>query len=48
MFTSYYTDAEPQSALVAELDGEVAGYLLGCVDSRRAWNPGGGLRPPAA
>jgi ribosomal protein S18 acetylase RimI-like enzyme len=39
MFTSYYTDAEPQSAWVAELDGDVAGYLLGCVDSRRAWNP---------
>ena len=39
LFTSYYTDAEPQSALVAELDGVVAGYLLGCVDSRQAWNP---------
>jgi len=39
VFTSYYTDAEPESALVAELDGEVAGYLLGCVDSSRAWNP---------
>ena len=24
---------------MAELDGVVAGYLLGCVDSRRAWNP---------
>ncbi len=39
LFTSYYTDAEPESALVAELDGVVAGYLLGCVDSRHAWNP---------
>ncbi len=39
LFTGYYTDAEPESALVAELDGEVAGYLLGCVDSRHAWNP---------
>ena len=39
MFTSYYTDAEPQSAWVAELDGDVTGYLLGCLDSRRAWNP---------
>jgi ribosomal protein S18 acetylase RimI-like enzyme len=39
LFTSYYTDAEPQSALVAERDGEVAGYLLGCVESRTAWNP---------
>lgn len=41
LFTSYYTDAEPESALVAEVDGDVAGYLLGCVDSRRAWNPAG-------
>jgi ribosomal protein S18 acetylase RimI-like enzyme len=40
LFTSYYTDAEPESALVAVRDGVVAGYLLGCVDSRRAWNPG--------
>jgi ribosomal protein S18 acetylase RimI-like enzyme len=40
IFTSYYTDAEPESALVVEFDGEVRGYLLGCVDSRRAWNPG--------
>ena len=39
LFTSYYTDAEPQSALVVELDGVVAGYLLGCVDSSTAWNP---------
>jgi ribosomal protein S18 acetylase RimI-like enzyme len=39
LFTSYYTDAEPQSALVVELDGVVAGYLLGCVDSTTAWNP---------
>jgi ribosomal protein S18 acetylase RimI-like enzyme len=39
LFTSYYTDAEPKSALVAELDGVVAGYLLGCVDSRTVWSP---------
>jgi len=39
LFSGYYTDAEPESALVAELDGVVAGYLLGCVDSRHAWNP---------
>jgi ribosomal protein S18 acetylase RimI-like enzyme len=39
IFTGYYTDGEPQSALVAEVDGEVRGYLLGCVDSTRAWNP---------
>lgn len=40
MFTGYYTDAEPESAFVVEVDGRVAGYLLGCVDSARAWNPG--------
>jgi len=39
IFTGYYTDAEPESALVAEVDGEVMGYLLGCVDSSKAWNP---------
>ena len=39
LFTAYYTDDEPQSALVAESGGVVAGYLLGCVDSRRAWSP---------
>jgi ribosomal protein S18 acetylase RimI-like enzyme len=39
MFTGYYTDREPESALVVERDGTVAGYLLGCLDSTRAWNP---------
>jgi ribosomal protein S18 acetylase RimI-like enzyme len=39
MFTGYYTDHEPESALVVERDGVVAGYLLGCLDSSRAWNP---------
>jgi len=44
--TSYYTDCEPESALVAVAEkkdaapagapaGAVTGYLLGCVDSRR-------------
>ena len=32
-WTKYYTDEEPQSALVVEEDGEVVGYLLGCVDA---------------
>ncbi len=41
IFTGYYTDAEPESALVAEIDGEVLGYLLGCADSSKAWSPGG-------
>jgi ribosomal protein S18 acetylase RimI-like enzyme len=40
MFSGYYTDLEPESASVVELDGVVSGYLLGCVDSSRAWNPG--------
>jgi ribosomal protein S18 acetylase RimI-like enzyme len=39
VFSGYYTDREPESAQVVELDGEVAGYLLGCLDSRTAWNP---------
>jgi ribosomal protein S18 acetylase RimI-like enzyme len=39
VFTRYYTDCEPGSAQVAELDGEVVGYLLGCLDSKHGWNP---------
>ena len=39
MFTGYYTDEEPSSAFVVEVDGVVSGYLLGCVDSSNAWNP---------
>lgn len=39
LFTSWYTDHEPGSALVAELDGEVVGYLLGCCDSRTVTPP---------
>jgi ribosomal protein S18 acetylase RimI-like enzyme len=39
MFTGYYTDREPGSAFVVEVDGEVEGYLLGCLDSSAAWNP---------
>jgi ribosomal protein S18 acetylase RimI-like enzyme len=39
MFTGYYTDREPGSAVVVEVDGMVEGYLLGCLDSKRAWNP---------
>jgi len=33
--TAYYTDYEPQSCLVAVFDGDVVGYLTGCVDNRR-------------
>lgn len=32
--TRYYTDWEPESAFVAEADGEPAGYLLGCLRPR--------------
>jgi hypothetical protein len=28
--TGYYTDAEPESTFVCELNGEVKGYLMGC------------------
>lgn len=38
-FCGWYTDHEPGSAAVAELDGRVVGYLLGCRDSRRAPSP---------
>ncbi len=34
-FTRYYTDWEPDHALVAEADGRVVGYLLGCLHFRR-------------
>jgi ribosomal protein S18 acetylase RimI-like enzyme len=41
LFSGYYTDREPESALVAEDgDGRVLGYLLGCVDSYRVTPPG--------
>lgn len=33
--TCYYTDIEPESAMVVETDGMVVGYLLGCTDLRR-------------
>jgi hypothetical protein len=34
-WTSYYTDYEPESTWVLEQDGEVIGYLSGCVDTAR-------------
>jgi len=40
LFTSYYTDQEPQSSFVARVDGEFAGYVLTCLNSRsyeQAW-----------
>jgi len=33
LLTGYYTDLEPSSALVAESDGEVIGYLLGALST---------------
>jgi GNAT superfamily N-acetyltransferase len=39
LFSAWWTDNEPHSALVAEIDGVVSGYLLGCFDSRRVANP---------
>ena len=35
LLTRYYTDYEPGSTWVAELNGQVIGYLNGCLDSRR-------------
>jgi ribosomal protein S18 acetylase RimI-like enzyme len=40
IFTGYWTDREPESARVADLNGSVVGYLLGCTDSRNVWNAG--------
>lgn len=37
LVTRYYTDQEPGSAWVAESGGRVAGYLTGCLDTRRYW-----------
>jgi hypothetical protein len=34
-FTRYYTDWEPESCLVAENDGQIVGYMLGCLRPRR-------------
>ncbi len=33
ILTPYYTDQEPESLIVAERDGAVVGYLMGCVES---------------
>ncbi|HEY6877997.1 MAG TPA: GNAT family N-acetyltransferase [Polyangiales bacterium] len=39
LITRYYTDHEPESALVVDVDGKVVGYLLGCLDSTKAFHP---------
>jgi ribosomal protein S18 acetylase RimI-like enzyme len=36
IWTSYYTDREPESTFVAVRSGSVVGFLLGCVDSSKA------------
>jgi ribosomal protein S18 acetylase RimI-like enzyme len=59
MFTAYYTDHEPESCFVVDLDDRVVGYLVGTTDTRRARGPGSymarhallralGLRPATA
>lgn len=35
LLTGYYTRYEPSSLWIADCDGEVVGYLTGCLDSRR-------------
>ena len=37
LVTRYYTDDEPQSTWVAESDGQLVGYVTGCLDTRRYW-----------
>lgn len=39
IWTSYYTDQEPESTFVAEREGRVVGYLTGCVDTARSVSP---------
>lgn len=35
LWSSYWTDYEPESAFVAEVAGRAEGYLLGCLDTRK-------------
>jgi GNAT superfamily N-acetyltransferase len=35
LLTNYYTQVEPESAFVADNNGEVVGYLTGCVSTKR-------------
>ena len=34
-FVAYYTDQEPEHLWVAEMNGDLVGYVTGCADSRR-------------
>jgi ribosomal protein S18 acetylase RimI-like enzyme len=46
--TRYYTDFEPQFSWVAEHEGQVVGYLNGCLDTRRSQRITGWRIAPAA
>jgi hypothetical protein len=35
LLTRYYTDCEPESSRIAELNGEIVGYLNGCLNTSR-------------
>ena len=35
LVTKYYTECEPESAFVADKNGEVVGYITGCMDTQR-------------
>jgi len=35
ILTLYYTEYERESIFIAEVDGKVAGYLIGCIDIKR-------------
>ncbi len=35
LFADYYMDHEPESCFVAELDGRVVGYAIGCKDTKK-------------
>lgn len=40
ILSAYYTDHEPENALVAEReDGEVVGYMLSCIDTHKLISP---------
>lgn len=39
MFTTHFTDREPEHVVVAELDGRVVGYMCAALDSRATTSP---------
>lgn len=39
IFSAYYTDQEPDLAFVATQSGQVVGYALSALDSRKVWSP---------